>query len=725
MRRTTKRILGPSGDASDASPEGPSPSPVQGLLRSGLFDHAYYSAASGEVFPDRRTAARHCVRVGMPSGLSPSPLLAQAGLPKPLRTAWRQGQVLRLLALLAAPERRRLVVGPLFDGGVYVDRLAAERGVPSDEVDLEGLSPLLHFLTRADDTTPLPVPGDFPGEVPTLGLARAALSDHAELVAAQDRELPDRDLSFHHGGDAGGGSPRGARPLSLVAPGRPLVSIIAPWPRTPAALSATLLGVQDQTLHRWELLLVGEDADDLAPPTDGRAIAVRSAPGEDWRSAGLARAEAPYVAFLAPGHRWRPPFLEAALKRLLATGREAGLAAVSMHDPRGAATVTVGYADLASLRSGGEVDLGVLVCETEAARAVGGVDSALGAGAAPQLALALAERGPLDSFPFVASDCMVAHLPTAPTSAAGADGDWLAVLGRAWVDWPRLVAGVPARVPGRVSVVIPTYVDATMTVAAVRSLLASTTVSDVEVIVVDNGSPMAVGQAITAAFLTEPRVRYRRLPVNLNFAIACNVGFAQSTGGVVVFLNNDTRSDEDWLPPVLARLEDPRVAGAQPLLLYPDGRVQTAGTVFPAENGLACHFLVGRLPEEAEAVGGLRFSAATAAALAMRAEDVAALSGFDAHFVNGMEDVDLCLRALALRPGGFRVVPEARVVHLEGKTKGRSKYILPNREFFQERWDGRLPGPELDLYAAAGFRVTALEFDRVSVPVPRPTIEPL
>ena len=123
-----------------------------------------------------------------------------------------------------------------------------------------------------------------------------------------------------------------------------------------------------------------------------------------------------------------------------------------------------------------------------------------------------------------------------------------------------------------------------MTGDAVDSLLATTSVPDIEVTVVDNGSPMELGQELTARFVGEPRVRYRRLPINLNFAIACNIGFAESTGELVVFLNNDTRSDTDWLPGVLAHLDDPFVAGAQPVLLYPDQTIQTAGTVFPVRR---------------------------------------------------------------------------------------------------------------------------------------------
>ena len=90
-----------------------------------------------------------------------------------------------------------------------------------------------------------------------------------------------------------GASPwrRGQLPLPLQGPGGPLVTVVAPSQPTPAAASATVLILQGQTLHRWELLLVGDD-EAAQPPVlhDGRARVVPMAPGDDWRNAGLAEA---------------------------------------------------------------------------------------------------------------------------------------------------------------------------------------------------------------------------------------------------------------------------------------------------------------------------------------------------------------------------------------------------------------------------------------------------
>ncbi|MGI8645097.1 MAG: glycosyltransferase, partial [Nocardioides sp.] len=638
-------------------------------------------------------------------------------LPRRIQQAWVRSNVTKVLDHLLNERQWDRPYSPLFHPRLYVARVGR-----SD--DLVAAGALAHFVTHADPDTPMPVPPRARSEAPTYATARLALIEHARLVDAQERDLPGTELSFHEPG----ASPwrRGQLPLPMQGAGGPLVTVVAPLKATAAAASAIVLILQGQTLHRWELLLVGDTEDRTLPDLyDGRARVVALPEGADWRNAGLAQAQGAYVAFLMPGHHWRPDYLQGAVQWLHDSGHEAGHAAVSLHDAAGRVTVMSGHGDLPTLHAGGWIDAGTLVCRTEAARSVGGFDPVLGSGAEPEFAIQLAGRAPLDAFPFVASDRMVETLPRQQVTAAGADGDWLSVIGKAWVSWTDVRARVADRVPGRVSVVVPTFNDAAMTIEAVGSLLNTSSVADLEITVVDNGSTMALGQELTARFVGEQRVRYRRLPVNLNFAIACNVGYAESTGEVVVFLNNDTRSDTDWLPEVVAHLQDPAAAGAQPVLLYPDATIQTAGTVFPAADALACHFLTGRPYLDALPTAQMWFHAATAAALVMRASDLAELEGFDPHYVNGMEDVDLCLRAMELRPGGFRVEPRSFVTHLEGKTPGRGKRIPQNRQFFMERWHGRLPGPEVDKYERAGFTVLRIEDDGQEIPSPRPIIAPL
>ena len=69
----------------------------------------------------------------------------------------------------------------------------------------------------------------------------------------------------------------------------------------------------------------------------------------------------------------------------------------------------------------------------------------------------------------------------------------------------------------------------------------------------------------------------------------------------------------------------------------------------------------------------------------MRRDLFAEVGGFDEGFVNGWEDVDLCLR---LRSAGLRVVyrGDVAVVHAEGQTSGGHYGADNNVVRFQQRW---------------------------------------
>ena len=168
-------------------------SPVMTLARSGIFDLEYYSAAAGEVFPDRRTAARHCVTVGMPAGLSPNPFLAVTFLPKRIQQAWARSNVVKVLDHLVNEKSWDKPFGPLFHPLLYVERVGR-----TDELLAAG--PLAHFMTGAAPDTPMPVAVRSAADAPTYAAARRALIDHARLVDAQDRDLPGTELSFHEPG---------------------------------------------------------------------------------------------------------------------------------------------------------------------------------------------------------------------------------------------------------------------------------------------------------------------------------------------------------------------------------------------------------------------------------------------------------------------------------------------------------------------------------------------
>jgi len=237
------------------------------------------------------------------------------------------------------------------------------------------------------------------------------------------------------------------------------------------------------------------------------------------------------------------------------------------------------------------------------------------------------------------------------------------------------------------SIVLPLFNNAALTAQCLESIWAYTDESLIELIAVDNGSSDG-----TAALLDRygDRLQTVRNAHNLGFARACNQGAGIARHEVLLFLNNDTLVQPGWLTSLLAVLAArPKVAVAGSRLFYEGGRLhQHAGMVFRYDDVPV--LLYRGFPESAGVGARSRFmQAVTGACLAVRREVFAALGGFDEIFVNGCEDVDLCLR---VRRAGGDVWYEAgsRVIHLESMTAGRAKANRDNMRHFRERWGGRV-----------------------------------
>lgn len=120
---------------------------------------------------------------------------------------------------------------------------------------------------------------------------------------------------------------------------------------------------------------------------------------------------------------------------------------------------------------------------------------------------------------------------------------------------PHEVAPVET-VAGRVSVVIPMYGLGSLTAATVDAVRATTEHLDVEVVVVDNGSPIEDRRAVAEADV-DTWVDHEE---NLGFARGVNAGLDVATGEYVCVLNNDTVPLEGWLDELLAALSRPGVS---------------------------------------------------------------------------------------------------------------------------------------------------------------------
>jgi GT2 family glycosyltransferase len=656
------------------------------VAKSGLFERAYYESQVGHPFASKRAAMWHYAEVGEITSLSPHPLFERAWYRRRSKT-----KDPRTFAHLVRTGQTDGAAGPHFDAARYLADHPEAATHPGGALGHFGSTATPDTLTPADaDVIPVPW-GQVLGAVTT---AARVYGEQATLTLRPPRRYADWYVDA--GTDASDASQGDARQVCVVSDVRAWVD------PDPAALAS----VVSQTHANWQLRVAVDDPDTL-PQTLAEAMAeeprisvvVTTAHTPAERANAVLRAsEEDWFAFWSPRQTWSPDLLATLLTAT------PGPASSSTGDivlgPDGRPYGPVRGDEGAMWRRPRSLAGMVL-----SRHALGDDPFRAEAGDVYQWDFLLRSKHEPAYVPFVAVRLTGEDVDPGPPGTLSTDEHVLRA--ERLLDWTALRENALGRAATRTSLLVPTYHDWRYTCQALETAL-STTTADVEAVVVDNGSPRDVTSILAAVFAGEPGVHLHRLPMNTNFSTGSNVAFARSTGATVVFLNNDTEPRQGWLEPLVSALAEPGVLGAQPLLLYPDDSIQTAGTVFYGRGSIAGHLLASFPQEDLRPQLQLRFRAVTAACMALRADVVAAAEGFDPHYANGMEDVDLCLRLGEQRDGHFVTVRESLVVHYESKSPGRFAKSESNRLRFLREWGDRLPAVETAPWEEAGFEVTAL-----------------
>lgn len=242
-----------------------------------------------------------------------------------------------------------------------------------------------------------------------------------------------------------------------------------------------------------------------------------------------------------------------------------------------------------------------------------------------------------------------------------------------------------------VTIVIPSYNDAEVLEPCIKSLKITTDPEYVKIIIVDDYCRPSSRKFLKTLEDEQTTVIYRK--ENGGFAKAVNTGLkAANKKHDIILLNSDTVAHPDWIESLqYGAYEfgiDTGIAG--PKLLYPDGRIQSAGSHRNTDSPQwfdhyyrfqDANYGPANIPHYVMGVTG--------ACMYVKREFIDYVGILDEGFDFAFEDMDWCLRGWK---AGYRTLyfPSATLTHVESATRPKHKTISVKEkqsiDYFWQKW---------------------------------------
>ncbi len=239
-----------------------------------------------------------------------------------------------------------------------------------------------------------------------------------------------------------------------------------------------------------------------------------------------------------------------------------------------------------------------------------------------------------------------------------------------------------------VSIIIPVYNQFTYTYNCLKSIADHSGKVSYEIIIADDVSDdltMRLSEVVE-------NIHIIRNSTNMGFLCNCNNAAKYASGKYILFLNNDTQAQENWLQPLVDLIESDNTIGmVGSKLIYPDGSLQEAGGII-WRDGTAWNYGNGQNPDAPEFNYVKETDYISGASIMIKASVWEEIGGFDERYQPAYcEDSDL---AFEVRKHGYKVMyqPLSVVVHFEGISNGTDEsggikhYQQVNRNKFYDKW---------------------------------------
>lgn len=234
----------------------------------------------------------------------------------------------------------------------------------------------------------------------------------------------------------------------------------------------------------------------------------------------------------------------------------------------------------------------------------------------------------------------------------------------------------------RASIIVPVFNNSHLTMQCIENLLKYTS-EEIDIIIADDYSSEIEFEKLIQNL---PKTNeYRRLdvyrsPCNVGFSRICNQAaeFVRRRTNLLIFLNNDVTITRDWINLLSKFDKNVGICGSK--LLYPEskfseihgreilkGTIQHAGIIVDADC-VPYHAFRFEHSDLIEANICSTYPYVTGASFAIKKEIFEDIGGFSGAYVNGCEDIDLCIK---VRQVNKIIVycPESLAFHHETATR--------------------------------------------------------
>lgn len=482
---------------------------------------------------------------------------------------------------------------------------------------------------------------------------------------------------------------KGSAALVEVLTNKPLVSIILPTKDRIKVLSYAIDSVLAQTYPNWELLIVDDGSVDgslemLQTSYQHSKIKVLKNLKKGVSSArntGLTEARGTYIAYLDSDNTWLPEYLELMLGEIVQSQVQSVYCSYKNID--GSLLSSDFFQkqlnfEYAQLVKGNFIDLNTFLHHRSLYDQLGGFDENLKRTVDWELILRYTQHSAVSFAYFIGA--IYDNTPSTDRITNKELPTYVNVIRNNYlINWGRLESAMTARDMELTTIILYSDNNINATKRCLKALFSKTLLKNVEVIVVNGSRHSKTHKKLLSLASNYPYIKIIQAPHFSNYALACNLAVERSRGGVIVFIKNNVEVTVGWLDALLEPLTNPIVKGVQPNIIYSDKVTEDIDMELTenllrkesAVNGQASNCKSTRRPR--------KLMALARSCLALRAEDLVNVKGFDPLFFCGQETIDLCLR-VGQGKVVFQDVPNAVVTYHQVKAIKNNRKVTTNQQ---------------------------------------------